>query len=269
MNSYIFIIPRTPTAFRTLERDHCWELCKESLLKQNYKNWAAIIVDEINKEEGHFKHVFSPAKTKREKLDHALGIIQKMSTKPDYIIRLDDDDIINPSMLDKIQHIKNFDVLVDRWHTCWHYNTGQIAQRTFPWFPNTCVIRTEHALSNWNFESPTSPRYMINNKHDKFHIFFANKKIYYTQKKSPLYIRTISTSSITSNNAENHNDYMNSFGIWKWRRFKDYELPCNSTLEPFIQTRKEKFRIIKTDIKTKALDLFLEFKRFTDRDATK
>jgi len=95
MNSFLFIIPRTPIQFRTELREKLWNLTVQSLLNQSYNNWKALIIDDFNLIDGKLIYINSPAIKKGEKLQAALRIIENWENKPDYIIRFDDDDIIS------------------------------------------------------------------------------------------------------------------------------------------------------------------------------
>ena len=44
MSEFIFIIPRTPKAYKTKIREDLWEITQQSLINQTYSSWKALVV---------------------------------------------------------------------------------------------------------------------------------------------------------------------------------------------------------------------------------
>ncbi len=150
MNKFIFIIPRTLEKFQDAIRPQLWKLCMHSLQKQSFQNWIALLIGGhsiFDKNDNRFIKINFEG-TKEEKLQIATDYIIRNNIEGEYIIRLDDDDIINPYLLAKV--IKyNFDIYVDKHQWFWHYESGFISNRVWNWFPNTYIHKREHALSEW------------------------------------------------------------------------------------------------------------------------
>ena len=116
MNFFVFIIPRTPKQFRNSLRECLWEKTKQSILQQKYSYWQALVVDDHEETQGKISYINSAALKKGEKLQFALKFIETWNNKPDYVIRLDDDDIINSTALEFVKN-KSFDIAIDSYHT--------------------------------------------------------------------------------------------------------------------------------------------------------
>ena len=150
MNKFIFIIPRTPVKFQDAIRQQLWKLCMHSLQKQSFQNWIALLIgghSVFDKNDSRFIKINFEG-TKEEKLQIATDYIIKNHIEGDYIIRLDDDDIINPNILEIVSKY-DFDLYVDKFQWFWHYESGLISNRVWSWFPNTCIHKREHAFSEW------------------------------------------------------------------------------------------------------------------------
>ncbi len=229
-NTFLFIIPLTPSSHLTSTRAALRKLCFDSLLKQNYSNWKALIIGKITEEEKpgkNFLHLDFEGH-KEEKLQKATEYVLNSESVYDYIIRLDDDDVFNPSLLKKLEN-KNFDLCVDKYHSFWDVSTGNISQKIMYWFPNTCIHKREYALSVFgnfppgNYQRFRNHPFLIENEHNDFHLYYnQNHKIIFVDKSSPLYLRVLNPDSITSMQAANQPDYMDGFGYWKKNNLKAF-----------------------------------------------
>lgn len=229
-NSFLFIIPLTPKKYLTSQRAILKNLCFQTLLSQSYDNWKALVIgdgDELPK-----SHRFIPLEkngTKEEKLQIACEYIKDNLLNFDYLIRLDDDDVFNPAILVHLSNI-TFDIYTDKYHSFWNPISGLIAQKIRYWFPNTCIIKREHALKNFGENPKGSYRSfkpnstLIANEHHEFHLYFNTKHtILFSKKNNPVYIRTLNQDSITYINSDNHNNYMNRNGIWKKNTLSEFK----------------------------------------------
>jgi hypothetical protein len=220
---FLFIIPLTPFDKLPEERKLLQKICFELLKKQTYKHWKALLIGEYIPEnmddENHFIHLNFNG-TKELKLKVACEYIENNSIHTDYIIRLDDDDFINPFILSEIKNL-DFDVFVDSYHHFLCYFRKKYTRQFRPWFPNTFIIRKKIALLKKEdlsvyelFEN--NQKYLIENEHHKIHHYFMiyKKKIKFNPMNYPVYLRTINLSSISASYSNDFQDYMNSFGIW-------------------------------------------------------
>ncbi|MDI3520441.1 MAG: hypothetical protein PWR04_429 [Anaerophaga sp.] len=230
MTNTVFIIPRVPDTYRNPIRNKLWKLCLDSLFKQTFLNWTALVVGkniDHQKNDNRFI-VVSYEGTKEEKLQKATEYIIQNNIPGDYIIRLDDDDIINPTILEKVSKL-NFDIYVDKHQWFWHYESGKISNRVWNWYPNTCIHKREHALTEWgdyangDFKRYKEQALLIENDHSKLHPYYKNKRVIFADKKHPVYLRTITSVSITAQNSHNHENYLKRFGLWHKNNLKDFQ----------------------------------------------
>jgi len=206
----LFIIPRTPHHLRTPLRDMLWENTKKSLFNQTYHNWQALVIDDQDLIDGNLQYIASTAVRKGEKIQHALKIVESWENKPDYVIRLDDDDLIAPNALSYIND-KNFDVAVDEYHTFFELKSGFFCQTRRPWFANTIIHKYEHAKSIMPDGRP-----LLDQDHSHvWHNYYSGKQIYKLPKEMPLYLRILSPGTVTSQQDDDYLNYVLSFGSWK------------------------------------------------------
>jgi len=212
-----------PVRLRNNLREKLYEITLKSLFAQKSKNWKAIIVgdDESKFSDQHLIHLKGDDLPKIEKLSMALDFIAvHPEIKPDYIIRLDEDDIVSADYLYDIENVsEKFDVYYDRYHVCIDPVYMKISYRDNNWIANTAIHKYEHAIKKCG---PDNKILFLQN-HDQFwHQYYADKKIYYSRMKSPLYFRILTPYSITSSSLtkdartdwNKYSVYLNSYGPW-------------------------------------------------------
>lgn len=230
-NSFLFLIPLTPSSHLTKNRRALRILCLNNLLNQTYDNWKAILIgqrDETIPNSDHFI-VLDIVGQKEEKLQNTTKFITENKLIFDYMIRLDDDDLFNPKLLKKLSGIY-FDICIDKFHTFWDASTGKIAQQVPLWFANTCIHNTKHALTVFGkFPRDTQVftkqyPYLIENGHGDFHKYYdQNSIIIVADRYDPVYVRTLNPDSHSSNYNGNFANYMNLFGFWKYKKLRSYD----------------------------------------------
>lgn len=230
MNSFLFIIPCTPAKHQNKTRKALWRLCLETLIKQTHNNWKALIIGvDINFEVNDSRFITIPYEgPKEEKLQKATEYIISNNILGDYIIRLDDDDIINPNILKKISTL-DFDLYVDKFQWFWHYESGKKSYKIWYWYPNTCIHKRMHALTFWgdfaigDFQKFRNKAMLIENNHTLIHPYYTDKNVMLATKKHPIYLRSITNSSITAlYSPKNIKEYYKRFGYWKKRHLQDF-----------------------------------------------
>jgi glycosyltransferase involved in cell wall biosynthesis len=194
MKRFCYIIPKTPIEFQSPIRKRLWEITVQSLLKQTSKDWFAIIVDDTNRIDGPFHHITTEEnKTKKFKLLTALKHIETLKTKPQYLIRLDDDDVVSPSLLEKLKN-NDFDCYADK--TKWFYDI--VAKRFYinrrPWLTNTIIQKYDLALT---VQKENNLPLLACNHFSFFNKFYLNTKIRYSFILSPVYVRILSPACLT------------------------------------------------------------------------
>lgn len=252
---FLFIIPLTPLDRLTEERKLLQTTCFNLLIKQTYKHWKALLIGEYTPEIISDQNYFIQINyngTKEQKLKIACDFIVNNSIDTDYVIRLDDDDFINPYILSEIKNLQ-FDVFVDSYHHFLCYFRKKYTRQFRPWFPNTFIIRKKIALIKKEHVSVhelfnDDQRYLIENDHQNIHHYFTKnkKKIIINRKNYPLYLRTINLSSITASYSKDFNDYMNTFGIW-------IDLP--NDVDAF-EIFKRKLQVKQKNLHTKIMEYF-------------
>ncbi|MBI2722892.1 MAG: N-acetyl sugar amidotransferase [Bacteroidetes bacterium] len=224
-NTFLFIVPRMPVRLRNSLREALYHNTIQSLLNQKCKNWRAIILGEKIKvsdiENEHLVYVEADDLPKTDKLKIALDYISSHpELTPEYIIRLDADDIICPQYLSKIENLsERYDLYYDEFHVCIDPVYLKISYRKNAWIANTAIHKYVHAIK------PCGPHneVLFLQDHDAFwHSYYADKKVFKSPKLTPLYYRILSPYSITSSgldnndhiNWNNHLAYLNSYGPW-------------------------------------------------------
>ena len=215
---YLFLIARTPAEFRNPIREKLWQLTMHSLAMQTSENWRALVVDEEEWEDNKITGFNSNAKLKFHKIIAGLDEIKKRSLNPQYIIRLDDDDIISPTILSEVEGI-TADCIAESYHNYVDLVYLRQAQTKRSWLANTVIHKFEYAVS----EDQKNKLPLLSLDHSKYWFdYYSEKKIHWLPKKTMLYQRIISPSSITSRNTYSEEpdfkaylNYLNSFGKWK------------------------------------------------------
>lgn len=244
---FLFITPLTPKRILTPLRSLLFEQYINALKKQSYTNWEAILIGEEDNVDGNIKYLSVKAESKEIKLIFAKEYILSLKIKPDYIIRIDDDDVINPFVLERIADL-DFDCYVDAHHAFYDLTTGMISLQKREWFANTVIHKYEHAMKE--MEEDQIP--LIQCDHSKAWVnFYKNKKILFADKRSPIYLRILSPTTVTSgihgNNKstlEKYDDfksnvvklrsledvdftayksYIKGFGTWKYIVLQDFK----------------------------------------------
>jgi hypothetical protein len=232
MNKFLFITHITPKAKRSAFRQGLIDIYFSSLHNQTYPDWKAIVFGEEEKVDGNFHYFILEDGSSENKLAAIKKLLEKTEVKSlldeaDYIIKLDDDDIISPTLLD---HLKDFrgDLYYDRFHTFIDSSSGTITQQERPWVASTCVHKKEHILSNWNGAGASVVGILLYTDHSKtWHVFYESKNKVAAPKESPVYLRVLSPTSITSGalngppqslkdvDMNKYYTYLSGFGEWK------------------------------------------------------
>lgn len=232
MRSYIFIIPLTPPSHLNDIRILLQKLCFNTLVSQTHTNWLALVIGQRPThlpDDNRFISIDFEGK-KEEKLQTASEYILNNKIPGDYIIRLDDDDIFNPNILTSISRLE-FDIYVDLYQSFISYDTGEIAQRLWYWFPNTCIHKRELAFTQWGEYEPREFKrfrnkpYLIENDHSNIHQFYKKCKVITAPKSHPIYLRVISDISVTAQtlSTKGKSSFLDRFGIWKKNNLIDYQ----------------------------------------------
>ncbi|MCT4581226.1 MAG: hypothetical protein N4A35_07395 [Flavobacteriales bacterium] len=252
-NSFLFIIPLTPSSHLTKTRQELQQLCFKSLLNQKYKNWKAIIIGESmpeNANDPRFIHI-KFEDIKEVKLQKATTFIIENNIKSEYIIRLDDDDIISDIILEHYKDCKS-DIITDlnHWYIDW---TSKLTANEFkPWFPNSCIHKSENALAQYGrlaqdyIQQINNNVLLIENNHAEAHHYYRGKTIEFTKKNSPIYLRVLHPESITSLADKEYSTYLKKMGDWTNKTPDGFSLIFTNSLSK--RTSHTKFSLRKSII---------------------
>jgi hypothetical protein len=256
MKTFLFVTTLTPKKILSPLRRALFELYLESLKKQTYTNWIAILVGEEDRRDGNFIYLNSPADSKSDKLKVAYEYILKMEIKPDFIIRLDDDDLISPFVLERAVSL-DFDCYSDRYHSFYDLTSSRTSQQIRNWLPNTVIHKYEHAMAKYGSEDIP----LFTQSHNiAWHEYYIDKKVVFASKKETIYLRVISSTTITSKMeaamAEDiasvdmaaFQKYLNTFGRWSYFACPDFKIHLLALIKVW-----EDFSKLKIDQKRSSL----------------
>jgi len=219
-NHFCFIIPRTPLQHQNKLRNDLWEICKKSLIAQSYKNWTAIVIgprEEV--QDDRFIFLEFDLLPKLEKVRKAIDFLRDSNVQKDYIIRLDDDDLFSEQALFRHRY-STADCIADRWHTFIEITTKMVSSQCRNWLANTVIHKWEHASSEFTLGDKND--YLLCLDHSlAWKEYYKKKRITFSRKQEPLYLRILSPTSITSTSAMDTGDahesylrYLYGFGEW-------------------------------------------------------
>lgn len=230
MKKFLIITHLTPKAKRTPLRNMLLKMYYEGLEQQTSKNWKALIIGEEEDETDNIKTCFVNQETNlKDKLTklYERDDVKAYFNNVDYLIKLDDDDIISPTILDQVQNIE-FDAYYDQYHTFYDILSGKTSQQERFWMPSTCILKKEWAMAKRNQVEPSN--FYLNSvfysNHAEWHTYFSGAQILTASKENPVYIRILSPTSITAGgditqikemvdiNFKNYKNYLYGFGFW-------------------------------------------------------
>lgn len=231
MNKFLFITHITPKSKRSGFRQALIDIYFTALNAQTYSDWKVIVLGDEEKVEGRFNYFFLADGTREEKFEAIKKLLLRneivsLFSEADYVIKLDDDDIISPTLLGQLKDF-NGDLFFDRYHTFVDSSSGIITQQQRQWVASTCVHKKEHVLSSWTGAGASPVGNLLYTDHSKsWHLFYEGKKISQADKNNPVYLRVLSPTSITSGalngppqtlsdvSLEKYYEYLKSFGDW-------------------------------------------------------
>lgn len=229
MNHFLFITHITPQLKRSTFRQQLIDLYYTSLKNQTYQSWSVIIFGDEPAQEDQRFHIFplsdGDISIKHNEIAAWLNdsVLKSILNRADYIIKLDDDDIINPTLLERLQNFDG-DVFFDEYHTFVDTSSGTITCQKRPWIASTCVHKKSHALATWSGEGAGQLQLLLYSDHSKaWHRYYADKQKIVAPKEHPVYLRVLSPTSITAGTQgnfdaaarEKYYQYLAQFGDWQ------------------------------------------------------
>lgn len=228
MNKFLFITHQTPYAKQTELRKQLNVAHRNSLLNQTYKEWRALVFGAQEGEEGHFLFVKLSDADKETKFKELFALFQSREimnvvNQFDYIVKLDDDDIISPTLLEELAEL-DFDCCYDEYHTFYEITSGQVTQQKRPWIASTCVHKRQHAFAQYSGKGASPVGNLLYSVHsDSWHTYYQGKNVIKRSANKPTYLRVLSPTSITANDNKNFSviesnehylKYLMRFGTW-------------------------------------------------------
>lgn len=238
MKDFVFIIPLTPKSLLNPVRQTLFDMMIVALKGQTSDNWQALLIGEDEKEDGNLLYITDKSldlnyvkifrndtghTDKHHKIEIALQHIAHAEKKPKYLIRLDDDDLISPTIIDRIEKMGiSYDCYADKYQALYNVMNGKIALPNLSWMANSIFHKYEHAITYFDAFNLK----LINCSHsESFHIYYADKKVFYSPKFYPLYLRILSDTCLNINATVKValDKHTKKFGFWHYARLEEYE----------------------------------------------
>jgi hypothetical protein len=227
MIKFLFITHLTPVSKRSVLREKMFGIMQESLHKQTYKHWKALFIGEKEALAGKIKEVDITKSNDLSNIYLRTDVLEYIN-ECDYIVKLDDDDVILPKTLEIASKFE-FDCYCDAYHTFYDITSASLTQQKRSWIAATCIHRKEHAIMHQNGKQIADNfiHSIFYGEHGRDWInYYKHKNLIYAKRNNPLYVRILSPTSITagakvfpvkSMNDVDMNDYYNylkEFGAW-------------------------------------------------------
>ena len=242
MLDYLFLIPTSPDLTEDSLRKDLQKLCFQQVakLKSNYVVW---LLGEAEINHPHFKSIACKGTTKEEKLKEAGDQLAALPQLAKYLVRLDDDDLINPVVFDELAK-RDFDIAYDRKHFFYDLATDLASRQKRDWIPNTAIMDFQKAMTKVDDprllsadterlalsaaegsrsadteRSRSVENYLFACDHSRaWRIFFSGGNI--VHPKGSIYVRILNPESITATasgkfSENNYFRYLQGFGAWR------------------------------------------------------
>jgi hypothetical protein len=192
-----------------------------ALFEQSHANWTAFLLGEKEGVEGNIHYIKCEGTSKEDKLVEAARLLNSMPVKPEFIVRLDDDDLIGKDTLQTVEKNKNtYDVFTDRYQYMFDSYSGKILSKVYPWWPSTLVMKYSDAVA---LQPAFGNRPLFACPHDlALHPYFKGRKVFYFERMQPGYVRIFSPVSQSFRlyngelNIEKYRAYVNGYGFWSY-----------------------------------------------------
>lgn len=211
-------------------------LMEQALEEQTYTHWKSLRIGEEEFENDKIKVVnrFS-VKTLFEL--YAREDLKSLIDWADYIVKVDDDDIVLPHTLEIASKL-DFDCYCDLYHTFYDFSTGRTTQQARPWMAATSIHKKEHAITinkGIGIADNFSQSLFYGEHGADWITYYRDKKIVYAHPTTPLYVRILSptsqsagakvypVSSTRDTDMNAYRNYVRRFGSWNSYPIKNWE----------------------------------------------
>lgn len=231
---FLFITHITPKAKRSALREGLLALMDESLKAQTYTEWKALRIGEEERTDGPIQTV-DAASAESLRAVYLRPDVKAMIDWADYMVKLDDDDIILPHTLEIASKLE-FDLYADRFHTFHDLTTGRTTQQMRLWIAATCIHKKEHAITLNRGEGVADNfiNSLFYGEHGRDWIaYYAKRNIRFAHPATPVYVRVLSPTSISSGakvfpvrslndvDMKAYEKYVAGFGSWNAYRIEN------------------------------------------------
>ncbi|HKL03378.1 MAG TPA: hypothetical protein VJ911_06865 [Cryomorphaceae bacterium] len=190
-------------------------------MKTNRRVW---LLGEIDTVPEGFEQIALDATTKEGKLVETCQILEDSFIPPArYIVRLDDDDLINPDLFDRLSK-EEFDIACDTHHAFYDLSSGSVSYQKRPWIANTSIHNFKHAITKVKASSSDKnaidKNYLVASDHSQtWHKYYDSKEVRKLKKGEPLYLRVLSPNTRSAKQSASselgYTEYLFQFGNWK------------------------------------------------------
>jgi hypothetical protein len=220
---YLFLIPLNPESASNDMRRALRKICLEqvSAIKASKKVW---LLGTDNSLHPDFEAIKTAGRSKEDKLFEAGFLLEREKDTARYLVRLDDDDLVNPAVFDAAAKLPDFDCFYD--HTHWFYDmsSGRCSTQQRPWIPNTAIHRMEHAMMKVPALGGSTlagdDNFLFACDHSRaWHAYYTGMNLVKADQNNPLYLRVLSPRSRSAGGSDEFQEtfpyYLQRFGTWK------------------------------------------------------
>ncbi len=220
---FLFLIPLTPDSASNEIRRELRKRCFAQLerLQATKKVW---LLGDFETDHPDFEVVSTRSITKEDKLFEAGFMLEKRPDIARFLVRLDDDDMINPALFDAIARMDDFDAYTDRTHWFYDLSSAHCSAQERTWMPNTIIHRFDHAIQKVKARGGSTlagdTNFLFACDHSKsWHFYYTGKNVKVADPRNPVYLRILSPKSRSAGGSDDFEKtfphYLMRFGTWK------------------------------------------------------
>lgn len=218
--SCVFLTSGTPAERRTSLQADLWSLSSRVFLENSdRKDFEVWLLGEKVSPGYPFVPVACHGQSRMDKLSAGSNLLKKNRDRFQYVIRFDDDHLLNPRFFDLISDAQPFDILHDEQHVFYDLLSGQLSIQQRPWIARSAVHHISNALEHIAVQRDPAP--LITQNHSQtWHHFYRDKQTKTTEKVNPLSIRILYPDWFNRELAgdtperRQYNQFLSQFGTW-------------------------------------------------------
>lgn len=220
---YLFLIPLNPESASNDMRRALRKVCLEQVSRITASKQVWLLGTDTSPVPG-FEAIKTAGRSKEDKLFEAGFLLEKQAPSARYLVRLDDDDMVNPAVFDAAAAYPDFDCLYDNTHWFYDMSSGRCATQQRPWIPNTAIHAMEHAMKRvpaiGGSTLAGNENFLFACDHSRaWHAYYTGMRTRTTDPNNPLYLRILSPRSRSAGGSDEFEQtfpyYLQRFGTWK------------------------------------------------------